>query len=306
MPCRRFVLAALLALASGDPAAAQTNTVVILNGAPAGNAAHPPPPAPATQAALQHPPLPTSPAPSDAEMGGRVPKIGHHYRGSVPYLGRDLPLPDGDWILLVREVVYARPQPDPTKPVQPPRDHIALVRRDNGVLTGLIEAFGNPDGKPSPIGWPLDAICGSDTVIRSDVRKADPRGDQDCMAVNFINTTRFRDAGAPRFLRSLAVGLDGLNLLPPAIMVGVVIAEADPTHLLTVSVFLNPDAAGITPDHAVQRARSDWASFNLPHDPAKLAYVEKLEAWGRRWRDVMRQQLSNDRVPVPADAAVTP
>jgi hypothetical protein len=225
-----------------------------------------------------------APAPTAAEFGGTLPQVGRTYRGSIRFLGRDMPLPGGEWILVVQTLARFS---DGT-----PLDQLGLVRHDGSALSGMLTMVGNPVGHPLAHGWPLNGLCRNSDVISSDVRAAEPMGAQDCQVANFLRTALWREPRETVLLRGIAHALESLNVTPPTTVVGVQTFVADGPYGIEADTFFNPDQAGVAPELAAQRNQSGWTSFNLTKDPAKAAYVDRVKAWGATWRAAMLGALA--------------
>jgi hypothetical protein len=237
--------------------------------------------------------------PSDAVLGGPEPQMNTPYRGTMPFLGHTIPLPDGDWTVISRNAVETRDR-------TPVSVRIVLERNDGPVLTGLMVLGGNPASHPFPHGLPVSPICTGSDVILADAGQADPGGDLNCATVDFHRSTFLRDATSPMFVRVAGNGLDQRNISPPPTLVGTAFIVATRTHSLVGDVFFNPDRAGIAPDVATQRAMSGWTAFNIAKDPAKQAFAQKVLDWSRGWRAALKLALAGKSPRLPPDVATTP
>ncbi len=235
---------------------------------------------------------------SDASLGGAVPEMNRTYSGSVVMLGRTIPLPAGAWTVVARGISAAT--------VDPPSLDIAFIRSSGDALTGLLAIYGTPLGRPASAGFKVNATCAPAEVITADIAAENPGGDQDCLTVRFFRPVTYRDIRANPLVHAIIAQLDARNISAPPVMVGAEVFEADRAHELRMSGYFNPDAAGIAPDLSVQRAQSAWAPYNLPKDPQKVAYVERIKAWGESWRLGLRQLLEERSVPPSADMERTP
>jgi hypothetical protein len=266
-------------------------------------ASRPAAPGATPQAAPSARPVPPNgrPAPvraSDASLGGSVPEVNLSYTGSVELLGRRIPLPAGEWTVVARDFS--------TDKVDPPSVDIAFVRSEGHRITGLLSIYGTPLGRPAPAGFKVNTACTASDVILNEVAAESPGGVQDCLNVRWLRPVIYHDIRSSAFVHNIAAALDARDIGLPAVMVGAEAYEADRGHELRFAAFFNPDAAGITPDLSVQRGQSGWAPYNLPKDPQKAAYVERVRNWGEAWRPALRQLLSSRTVTASAEMQATP
>lgn len=292
-PARAIIAPALLAFLAGCTTVSNTQIAApqaaALGGGPAG--------AIAVQSQARRP-APTPPRLTDADLGGKVPAVRRTYAGTIPFLGRDTPLPAGEWTAISRHTVQFRGD-------RPPTDEVTLLRHDGPVLTGLLLLFGTPVNKPAANGLPPGIACQESDVTASSIRSATPFGEQDCVAVKWTRTGPWRSAPSAT-LRGIAASLDIVGVTPPPVLVGVMVFEVDAQHELSYNLLLNPDREGVAPDLATQPSQSGWAAINIGRDPAKKAFAERLLAWGEAWRDIVRQVLADERPRIPAQLAQTP
>jgi hypothetical protein len=243
-------------------------------------------------------PAPRQGWPPDEAFGGKVPQENATYRGTLPFLNYDVPLPDGDWTVIARNVIMT--------PTGPANLRVALERNDGSELTGLMLLGGNPPNKPFPNGLPVSPICTTSDSIIADARQAEPGGNQDCAIIDFRRSTFLRDTTSVVFVRLAGRSLDQHNVSPPATLVGTTFVVANRTHSLVGDVFFNPDRDGIAPDLATQRGQSGWAAFNIDKDPRKQAFAQHVLRWSRGWRDALKLVLAGQTPRLPPDVATTP
>lgn len=216
-----------------------------------------------------------------------LPSQGQVFQREVPFYGRAVPLPPGDWTVLTsRSLTAAR--------LGPVAGTLALVQAKGTTLGAVFSVTGN--ALPLPSGFALHALCTAADLLWNEARAATPNGTQDCAAVTFLRPVEWR--GKPQdFEAQIARGLDQVGLRPPDYLVVYAVTEADPHWQLTVTLARNPDLAGVAPDPATQRARSAWRASVLAADPARARFVDGLKAEVPPMRDRLRRALEG---PAPA------
>jgi hypothetical protein len=216
------------------------------------------------------------------------------YTGSVPFLGRTVRLPEGTWTVLVTQGLSLRK-------VGLVVASMALIRHDGPSLRGIIQISGNT--RPFPR-MPVNAACTSSDVLWNDVREAIPNGRQDCSAIAFQRPVLWREQQTS-FGYLIEKNLDALGIQTPNIMVMLFVHEASASWFVSETLFANPDLEGITPDLSTQRSQSAWTAFNLPRDPRKQQFIDKLKVQAASLRGALRQQIDGPAPYVPA-SGLTP
>lgn len=219
---------------------------------------------------------------------GELPRLHQHVTGSIAFLGRDTPLPSGDWeVIMVAKV---------SNPRGLPNADVMLLRRDGGTLTGMFEIKGNVVGRPATSGFAVSGVCTMGDTIFSDVRSAELGGAQDCLAIVFQHTVHWRAASAPRIMQALARDIDIAGAALPPTLISAAFEVRNRNYQLYEQVWLNPDTAGIGGDHSARRSDSDWTAYNLSRDPERQQYIDTLRQWADGWRGVM-EALVGGRTP---------
>jgi hypothetical protein len=226
-----------------------------------------------------------------------LPEMNRTYSGTVPMIGRNIPLPAGAWTTIETDRKIYR--------AGPPTGGVMLMRHDGNVLTGLIEIQGNTLPREG-VTYPVNPFCAMSDVISSDVRAAEPGGRQDCAMITFSRTATWQDNMAPPALRAVSKGFDSFGVTLPPVLITAGFFVSNPRYSLAEVVWLNPDIDGIAQDLSTQRSQSDWASFNLGRDPRKQAYVDRVKAWSTQWRAVVKAEVDGARPVLSAEAMTTP
>jgi hypothetical protein len=222
------------------------------------------------------------------------PQANDTYTGTVPFLGRTVPLPEGTWTVLVTHGVSVNK-------VGLVAASMALIRHDGPTLRGIIQIGGNT--RPFPR-MPVNAACTSSDVLWNDVREATANGRQDCSVISFQRPVLWREQ-QKSFGYLIEKSLDALGIQAPNIMVMLFVHEASAQWFVGETLYANPDLEGITPDMSTQRSQSAWTAFNLPRDPRKQQFIDKLKAQAGPLRAALRQQIDGPAPYVPT-SGLTP
>ncbi len=234
---------------------------------------------------------------SVTEEVGSLPDMDRSYRDTITMLGHTIALPAGDWVVIERDRKAYR--------AGPPTGGVVLMRREGSTLTGLIEIQGNKVARTG-VTNPVNPFCTMTAVIWRDVQAATAGGQQDCAMITFARPATWQNDSAPEALRAVAKGLVRYGVTPPPVLVTVGFYVANPTHSLSVVVWLNPDTSGIAQDRSTERSQSDWAPANLARDPRKQAYIDQVKAWSMQWRAGLKAALEGRPATLSAQAVTTP
>ena len=223
-----------------------------------------------------------------------IPQRNETFSGTMLFLGRTILLPEGSWTVLNADAVGSR--------AGLVAAFVSLVRHDGPLLHGLLDIGANV--RPSSSGFALNPICTSSDVLWNDVRAAVPYGRQDCAGISFLRPALWRENAKSLNYQQIQA-LDALGVQTPNIMVALSVNETNAGWFMSETLYLNPDAEGITPDLSTQRAQSTWAAFNLPKDPQKQQFVDRLKAKADPIRANLRHLLDTPPPYVPA-SGLTP
>ncbi len=234
---------------------------------------------------------------------GLVPVAGVSYRDRMPLMGRDVPLPPGDWGMLSVTTLVTKGRVVAAR--------VFMEQHGGSAATRVLSVGSTVAGVSIPTAS-LAGECQQSDVIDNRIRSADPTGEQDCLLVNFGTTAAMRASyarmqpGAPASgfnsssFSNMFNQLDVRNLtLPPTIIFGSV-AFDHRGEVLSAMLIYNPDADRVPPDPSPLRSTNGWARFNLDRDPAKKAYVARVLAEMEAYRLQLVDAL--DRPVQPPDA----
>jgi hypothetical protein len=229
---------------------------------------------------------------------GVLPYPGQHFTGAIYFLGRNTPLPQGDWMVIQVSKV--------ANPHGLPNADVVLLRRNGNQFSGMFEIKGNSVTRPAIDGFAVSGVCTMGDAIFSDVRAAEPGGAQDCLAILFQHTIAWRAARAPRTVAGFARDLDQLGVPLPPTLITAAFEACNKNFQLYEQVWLNPETDGIGPDHSSRRADSDWAAYNLHLDPEREQYIDGIRSWANDWRGVLQALIAGPAPILTAEDARLP
>jgi hypothetical protein len=248
--------------------------------------------------ATQPMPRPNAAAMLTVDDVGVLPYPGQHFIGSIYFLGRNTPLPEGDWMVIrVGKEANLRGLPNAD---------VLLLRRSGDTLTGMLEIKGNALTRPASAGFAVSNICTMGDTIFSDVRAAEAGGAQDCLAILFQHTIAWRAPNAPPPLVSITRTLDHFGIPMPPTLITILFEARNRNFELSEQVWLNPETGGLGHDHSARRSDSDWTAYNLHLDPEHEQYIDTIRTWANDWRGVMQALIAGPAPILTAEEARLP
>lgn len=188
-----------------------------------------------------------------------------------------IPLPPGDWEVAG---VYTE-----RNNVGTPILDAILIQRQGDQLAKVVRLR-----TPTAIGRGLYGYVISNECGRADVHymKADSVGvaTQDCRLVNHWRMSQ--SGNIPRAWRAFEIYSDKSGIRRPLAMIGSVYRLGDNRTFLDASYMLNPEVDGFAPPKQSDWSSSDWHRSNVPQDPKKVAYVNRLIAWTDEWHGTVK------------------
>jgi hypothetical protein len=210
-------------------------------------------------------------------------KTGQSYQSAIEFSsGFKLPLPDGPWSLIgyqktkdnndhdVYSLVLAGPlstAPFKVMEVQFVDTYTGGYQRD---VTG----------------FDLSTEC-SRTNVAYVVLVSNLREAQECWMVNHETGHNWAASSTPR-LKDAADFLKAARIQMPTTMIFTWHHLASRTNQIDVKAWYDPAAEDIRPVREVAWAVSDWQKDRMLADPAKVAYIEKVKAWGADWHKYIK------------------
>ena len=181
-----------------------------------------------------------------------------------------IPLPEGEWVLTARRDFYNNVN-----------DHFVianLVKIENGVLEGIVR-FGLPTDVGSR-GYVRQRFCDRENILFIEIKAHYEGGDVDCWGINHIAVPKSKAEEKKQTLDYLLER----NILVPTFMIAVVYRRADDSKVVSFKYLFNPEIEGIKPSIMSAWKHSDWHHKYIQAYPEKVAYIERLKSWGRKWK----------------------
>ena len=207
------------------------------------------------------PPAPIAP---DSLMGKRL-------QDQVVVQGQTIPLPAGTWTVLAHFRDQGRSLAQ--------GDAVVLGRIDGNKLAGLVAVNATQlSGGATP--RPFEACNRADYAFRK-VDTYDAQGEQRCWWINHAVSVW---QSQPIF-QAARTELSRLGVSPPQVLMNVGLRRADANGMATTFYYFDPASEGIA-SASTTWAESEWQRSRLDADPARKAYVQKLERWGEGWSQI--------------------
>ena len=208
--------------------------------------------------------MPPAPVAPDILMGKRL-------QDQVVVQGQTIPLPAGTWTVLAhfRDPGLGLAQ----------GDAVVLGRIEGNKLAGLVAVNATRlSGGATP--RPFEACNRADYAFRK-VDTYDAQGEQRCWWINHAVSVW---QSQPIF-QAARTELSRLGVSPPQVLMNVGLRRADANGMATTFYYFDPASEGIA-SASTTWAESEWQRSRLDADPARKAYVQKLERWGEGWSQI--------------------
>jgi hypothetical protein len=205
--------------------------------------------------------------------------IGRLYRGSVGIDGFAVPLLPGDWANLAHSTI---------KQSSATGHAYFLGQIRNKRLMGAIRIFAlRSDGKPGE-GFNEVKSCTEVNPGRTFVSIDDemvPQGHQACWTIRGIYATpwsQWADRAVKISIldRAAAGDMTAKGVTYPQDFIGLTFTRTEKWGLLEVMYLFSPEAEGIHSNSVLSVTETDWTPANIGQYPQKVAYIDKLKAWG--------------------------
>jgi hypothetical protein len=224
--------------------------------------------------------------------------LGTVYQNVMPLeQGIAVPLPAGDYRLVGWRIVKGTLEHSLV--AGKPRHFILLVDPKSSSHVREIEIEFSEDastiGKNGANGFQPSTECGKTDYLHIVVTSNVNGGDQDCWMVNHYPMDyegRKQDnwKAAVEYFKSV-----GAN--NPRTEIQIYNNLANRRNKLQATYYFNPEAEKFKRDSSLARARSDWHPVKVADDPKKVAYIEKLKAWGAEWHAKLKDGLAGKLAP---------
>jgi hypothetical protein len=220
-----------------------------------------------------------NPGGAENESGLSEALIGRLYRGSVRIDGFTVPLPPGDWANLANSTI---------KQASATGDAHFLGHIRGKRLVGAVRIFAMRSNDRPGEGFDEVKSCTEMNPGRTFATIDDemtPHGHQACWTIRSVYATPWSQwadhAVKISFLDRAAAGdMTAKGVTYPQDFVSLTFTRTEKWGLLEVMYLFSPEAEGISSNPALAVSESDWTPANIGQYPQKVAYVDKLKAWG--------------------------
>jgi hypothetical protein len=205
--------------------------------------------------------------------------IGQLYRGSVNIDGFAVPLLPGDWANLAHSTI---------KQTSAAGHAYFLGQIRNKRLTGAIRIFALRSNDKPGAGFNEVKSCTEVNPGRTFVSiddAMDPQGHQACWTIRSVYATPWsqwadRTVKISFLDRAAAGDMTAKGVTYPQDFIGLTFTRTEKWGLLEVMYLFSPEAEGIHSNSVLSVSETDWTPANIGQYPPKVAYVDKLKAWG--------------------------
>ncbi|MBN3723581.1 hypothetical protein G3N92_05190 [Burkholderia sp. Ac-20379] len=229
--------------------------------------------------------------------------VGRTYRQSIRIDGYDLPLPAGEWAVLARGGVHSKGYVGSA---------YFMGRIEHKRLVGAIRiaaVHADPTQSAPAIRSLNGCMEGNPNTNYVFVDSSDAPG-LGCWLINNYYTPPW-NAWADRAMR-----IDGLDRRAagdlaakgvdyPQDLMFVRFSRLESWGLLEVSYMFSPELDGIKSGSVLSAGESDWHATHIGRFPEKLAYVDKLRAWGQGFWPKFKQAFDSGKPATPAASAAS-
>ena len=235
--------------------------------------------APPTAVAAAKPPapLPAQPVAGPAGAPPATPGFGQTFSQVVPFGGRLLPLPRGNWVVIVSRIGRSTSG-------QPVSAAVLAQLTDNQMTAALI-AVGSASPDLAHQGSSPNLECQQTTNIIAHVVSDVDHGEQECWTIGTFGSRFWSAPNAGSLVRAALGELTERHANVPPLMVAALFHQADQDHWADLRYFFAP--AGPLP-----AGDGDWGRDAVLRTPEKLAIVHRVQAWGERFAPLVRQSFA--------------
>lgn len=214
-----------------------------------------------------------------------APKTGSTYQNVFDLgNGSQLPLPEGTWTLVGNKGITNNTGQYLYQPI--------LADFRNGVVQKIVWATTAIGGKNSPgftDGYIAFRTCSRTNMHFVKTNLMVENGDQDCWFLNHFVMSGTNDRTPPSIIQSREYFAANKIKIPlTAIYSGHHLANFR-LQFLTARYFFNPEVEGFSPPAQAAWSINDWHKDRYFSDPKKVAYIEKIKAWGAQWHQRVKQ-----------------
>ena len=181
-----------------------------------------------------------------------------------------IPLPPGEWVLAGHEEYRSSPNT--------PRVQGYLARTDGSVLTGLIWFTTNTELSEGT--WPQASLCEKENLLFVKTIWNYPE-DVDCWVLDHRTMTAKSNK---KEVMQLFDYLNWRHIWMPITMIAAKYRRADNSKQVYLNYYFNPEDEGFSPPKNASWRANDWHRDRIYLNREKVAYIERLKSWGRKWK----------------------
>lgn len=207
-----------------------------------------------------------------------LPETGSVYRGSYPIKKQQIPLPEGDWVVIGKSLTKNNAGSNYVR--------LVLANIKENVIHGIV-GIGSTVSIPTKIGrW--DGFTYGEECNKKErhftTTYANYGGsDQDCWYVTHSFMANVKLSESTKHIIRAQEYLENNEIVMPINMIRVSYRLADRRILQRVSYYFSPEVAGFPPPLRAEWKESDWHHDRVYLDDKKVSYIDNLIAWGRKW-----------------------
>jgi hypothetical protein len=221
----------------------------------------------------------TGPAKSPNESGLDAALLGPVYHGAVTIDGFTIPLPPGAWANLAHSTITEQSATG---------DMHFLGQIRSMRLVGAIRIFAAHSKDGLGAGFNEVKSCTEVNPGRTFAAIDDemvPHGHQACWTIRDVYATPWsqwadRTVKLTSIDRAAAGDMTAQGVTFPQDFIMLTFTRTETWGLLEVGYLFSPESEGITSNVVLAVTETDWTPANISRYPEKVAYIDKLRAWG--------------------------
>jgi hypothetical protein len=242
---------------------------------------------------------------SPDESGLDAALLGPVYHGSVTIDGFTIPLPPGAWSNLAHSTITEQSATG---------DAHFLGQIRNKRLVGAVRIFAAHSKDRPGAGFNEAKACTEVNPGRTFVAIDDemvPHGHQACWTVRDVYATPWsqwadRAVKLSSIDRAAAGDMTAKGVTFPQDFISLTFTRTETWGLLEVGYLFSPESEGITSNVVLAVSETDWTPANISRYPDKVAYIDKLKAWGTAFWPKFKRSFAAATPTLDATASEKP
>jgi len=236
--------------------------------------------------------------PSSDTAGKSSSLMGKAFVGEVPFIGRRLPLPDGEWTVVAYDRAPAGGDGS---------ESIFLAKIVKDTVAGVTLFSGTGPTVKTDSGYRQSKKCMRTNLLYVQTDFNEEFGRQQCWHVNHnvnMSITWNNKDQTNSLIKSAMGELEIRQVKTPDTFLSAFYRVASKTGYLEAVYFFSPEADGI-PEHPVSRwDESDWHMDYINRFPEKVAYVDRLKKWAKDMWPKLKDRFEQTSSPTSGDHTV--